>query len=172
MSPRATALALCGLFACSGPVEPTPAQPATAPAQPVAQPTPARSATPETAKAGADGKVSLMPAVNSPAPAKEPPLTQEEIDLIEADPATLSPEMRRKRSFALRRKILQNPDSPTARQLEALRIAYERGELQPQLPDKKPDGGLTLHARNPGNSSPDTPEKAAPAPTPTPEKAP
>ena len=112
-----------------------------------------------------------------PAPAKEPPLTQEEIDLIAADPATLSPEMRRKRGYALRRKIMQNPNSPSARQLEALRIAAEKGELQPHLPDRKSDDkGVTLHARNPGpaatpdaSATPGTPE---PAPAKTPAKAP
>lgn len=155
MSPRAPALALCSLFACSGPADPAPL-----PAAPVA----ASSVTPKAAddgKAAAnDGKVSLTPAINSPAPAKEPPLTQEELDLLAADPATLTPELRRKRAYALRRKILQNPDSPTARQLEALRIAYEKGELQPQLPDsssssKTTDGGLVLQARptaDPGKS--------------------
>jgi hypothetical protein len=158
MSPRAPALALCLLFACSGPADP-PA--AAAPAAPVA----AKTVTPPTVTPAPpdDGRVSLLPAVNSPAPAKEPPLTQEEIDLLAADPATLTPELRRKRAFALRRKILQNPDSPTARQLEALRLAYERGELQPQLPDssggKKTDNGLVLQARP-------TPKPATePAPT-------
>lgn len=108
--------------------------------------------------------MSLMPPVNVPAPAKEPPLTQEEIDLIAADPATLSPEMRRARAFAMRRKILQNPDSPAAKQLEALRLAHESGELQAQLPDGGPEKpGVTLHARNPGTPAP-KPEPAKPAP--------
>jgi hypothetical protein len=161
MSPRAPALALCSLFACSGPADPAPL-----PAAPVAAKT---VAAPDDAKAKAppnDGKVSLTPAINSPAPAKEPPLTQEEIDLLAADPTTLTPEQRRKRAFALRRKILQNPDSPTARQLEALRIAYERGELQPVLPDKsgdkKGDGGLVLQARPTPDPKPDTSKPAAP----------
>jgi hypothetical protein len=163
MSFRVSALALCGLFACSGPAEPAPAAaPAAAPGTPTTA-----TATPAPPTPANDGKVSLLPAINSPAPAKEPPLTQEEIDLIAADPAALTPEMRRKRAFALRRKILQNPDSPTARQLEALRLAYERGELQPQLPDtsKSADTGLTLHARPPATTP-------TPTPAPAPAKAP
>ncbi len=154
MSLRAPALALCGLFACSGPADPPPL-----PATPAAKPVTPPAATP----AVDDTKVSLLPAQNSPAPAKEPPLTQEELDLIAADPAALTPELRRKRAFALRRKILQNPDSPTARQLEALRLAFERGELQPQLPDRPTsDAGITLHAR------PAAPGPATPEPTKTP----
>ena len=173
MSLRAPALALCGLFACSGPTDPAPlpAAPAPVAATPVAPP----PATPP-AKAN-DGRVSLMPAINSPAPAKEPPLTQEEIDLIATDPDTLTPEMRRQRGYALRRKILQNPDSPTARQLEALRLAYESGELQAQLPEQSSGGGITLRARQPEPATPTppattTPPPATPAPAPAPAKTP
>ena len=93
--------------------------------------------------------------------------TQEEIDLIATDPDTLTPEMRRQRGYALRRKILQNPDSPTARQLEALRLATERGEITPQLPNKSGDSGLVLHARTP---SPAPPEAKAPAPKTSPRR--
>lgn len=164
MSPRALALALCGLFACSAP-DPAPLPSAPVAAQPVTPP----AARPD------DGKVSLLPAINSPAPAKEPPLTQEELDLLAADPATLTPELRRKRAFALRRKILQNPDSPTARQLEALRLAYEKGDLQPQLPDapKTSDSGIILKARpatttpGPATSAPTSAPTTAPTPTPS-----
>ena len=178
MSPRALALALCGLFACSAP------DPAPLPSGPAATPVAAKPVTPADAKPD-DGKVSLLPAINSPAPAKEPPLTQEELDLLAADPATLTPELRRKRAFALRRKILQNPDSPTARQLEALRLAYEKGDLQPQLPDapKTSDSGIVLKARpstttpGPATSAPTTSPTAAPTTTPpasepTPAKTP
>lgn len=102
----------------------------------------------------------------APAPAatrpKEPPLTQEELDLIAADPATLTPEQRRDRAFALRRKIMQNPDSPAARQLEEIRQGVESGAIKPQLP--KSDG-LVLRA-------PDVNETPAPASTPTPAPAP
>lgn len=169
MSPRAPALALCSLFACSGPADPAPLPAAPVAAKTVAPPT----ATDDSKAATSDGKISLTPAINSPTPAKEPPLTQEELDLLAADPATLTPELRRKRAFALRRKILQNPDSPTARQLEALRIAYEKGELQPQLPDsggdKKPDGGLVLQARpTPDPAKSDTRPAAPDTTKPTP----
>lgn len=169
MSPRALAsasLALCSLIAgsaltvaCNNPASTSKAVPvAEAPPAPTPIPTPAEPA----AKADDDAtRVSLLPAHNSPRPAPEPPLTQEELDLLAADPATLTLEMRRKRGYALRRKILQNPDSPTARQLEALRLATERGEITPQLPNKSGDSGLVLHARTP---SPAPPEAKAPAP--------
>jgi hypothetical protein len=176
MSIRVPALALGGLLACSGPAAPPPAD----------VPPPPTAEIPDSKTVAADGQtddrpMSLMPPVNVPAPKKEPPLTQEEIDLIAADPKTLSPEMRRARAFAVRRKILQNPDSPAARQLEALRLAYERGELQKQLPDKTRtrDGGITLNARNPGpaptsepkpepvkSETPSSPPAPAPSPAP------
>lgn len=168
MSLRAPALALCGLFACSGPADPAPL-----PAAPAPVATPVAPAKEPPAKAN-NGRVSLMPAINSPAPAKEPPLTQEEIDLIATDPDTLTPEMRRQRGYALRRKILQNPDSPTARQLEALRLAYESGELQAQLPEKS-SSGITLRARQPEPATttpPATTPPATPAPAPAPAKTP
>jgi hypothetical protein len=68
------------------------------------------------------------PAPSEPA-ATPPPLSDEDLRLLAADPATLSPDDRRKRAYALRRKIMQNPDSPTARMLEDLRRATEAGEL-------------------------------------------
>ncbi len=100
-----------------------------------------------------------------PRPAPEPPLTQEELDLIAADPATLTPELRRKRGYALRRKILQNPDSPQARNLEALRLATERGEIKPQLPG---DSGLVLSAPQRNQSLPESTPAPTPSPTPSP----
>jgi len=78
---------------------------------------------PKTANAPeADAPEAKAPAV--------PPLSEEDLRLIAADPKTLSPEDVRKRAFALRRKIMQNPDSPAARALEDLRRATEAGELQ------------------------------------------
>lgn len=62
-----------------------------------------------------------------PAASKE--LTQEELDLLEADPKTLSPEQNRKRAYALRKKVMQNPDSPAARALEDARQAALAGQL-------------------------------------------
>ena len=46
--------------------------------------------------------------------AAPPELSEEDLRLLAADPATLTPEERRKRAYALRRKIMQNPDSPAA----------------------------------------------------------
>ncbi|MEZ4383692.1 MAG: hypothetical protein R3A79_20340 [Nannocystaceae bacterium] len=73
---------------------------------------------------------------DTPPPKKAEPLTDEEIALIETDPAELTPEMRRKRAFALRKKIMQNPDSPAARNLEDIRRRIESGEITPDLPPK------------------------------------
>ena len=195
-------VALCGLlvplFAGCGPAAaPAPVDAAPAAIAPSTTPATTSATTPATTPATPGAPLTKAEAAKldaiGPAPAKEPPLTQEEIDLIAADPATLSPELRRKRGYALRRKILQNPDSPSARQLEALRIAAEKGELQPHLPDRKGDEGATLHARNPGPSAapgaatPDTsatpgasatpgpsatPGTPEPAPAKTPAKAP
>jgi hypothetical protein len=67
-------------------------------------------------------------------------LSEEDLALIEADPKTLSPEQRRKRAYALRRKIMQDPDSPAARTLQDLQEAHQAGALQ--LPGKQ--GGPTL----------------------------
>lgn len=125
---------------------PGPAVPAQA-----AAPAPAPTAAPPGASAAA-------PAAESAPITREPPLTAEEIQLIESDPSTLTPELRRKRAHALRRKIMQNPDSPAARQLESLRHDVESGTVTPSLPTKD----LVLHA----------PTGPAPAGTPEPGKAP
>ena len=69
------------------------------------------------------------------------PLSEEDLRIINADPATLTPEERRKRPFALRRKIMQNPDSPAAKSLEDLRKAIEAGEIEP------PNGGIKFESR-------------------------
>lgn len=154
----AALLSACGapaLAACGAPA--TPAATPTAQATPPAAPT--KAAEPAPAKAATDASKR----------APEPPLTQEELDLIAADPATLTPEKRRDRAFALRRKIMQNPDSPAARQLEEIRQGVESGAIKPELPRKSE--GLVL-------SAPDVPPKSstgttpAPTPTPAPTKAP
>ena len=62
-------------------------------------------------------------------PAKSKELTQEELDLLAADPKTLSPEQNRKRAYALRKKVMQNPDSAAARALEDARQAALAGQL-------------------------------------------
>lgn len=97
------------------------------------QPTAAAKAPPAEPAATA----SVAPAKAEEAKAAVPELSEEDKRLIAADPATLSPEERRKRAFALRRKIMQNPDSPTAQMLEDLRRAAENGELQPPGPGGK-----------------------------------
>ena len=119
----------------------------------------------QSAPQGAPAPAPAEPAHAQPAPGptltRPPPepLTQEELDLIAADPAALTPELRRKRAFALRKKILQDPDSPSARQLEALRGQVERGEIVPQLPAR----AAPLPAGHPASSIPE-PEPHAPAP--------
>lgn len=57
------------------------------------------------------------------------PLTEEELRLIEADPKDLSPDERRARSYALRKKIMQNPDSAAAKAIQEGKEAIERGEV-------------------------------------------
>lgn len=163
LAPAALALALVHLVACG----PAPA--------PEAAPTPTPAAAPKVAEpkvAAAPGKTrtvdntaGLIPLTKGPRPAPEPPLTQEELDLLAADPATLTPELRRKRGYAVRRKILQNPDSPAARQLEALRLATERGEIKPQLPG---DSGLVFTAPEAPTSTPAPTTTPTSTPTPTP----
>lgn len=139
-------------------------------------PAPAEKTAPEAA-AVADAPPTA--AVADAPPAKKPaePLTQEELDLIAADPATLTPSQRRDRAFALRKKIMQNPDSPAAQSLEKLRMQIESGEVRPQLPDR----GITFHAKMPADkASTDppadaptkTPDAPAPAKTPDPQPAP
>jgi hypothetical protein len=123
MLPRALRLpaALVLASACSKAPEPAP----------VSQPAP-----PATAE----------PAAEQPAP---PALSEEDLALIAADPKDLTPELRRKRAYALRRKIMQNPDSPTARMLEDLQKAQADGTLQVPgqggvrltLPGSAPQGG-------------------------------
>lgn len=57
------------------------------------------------------------------------PLTEEELKLIEADPKELSPDDRRLRAYALRKKIMQNPDSDAAKAIREGMEAIERGEV-------------------------------------------
>lgn len=84
------------------------------------------------------------------------PLTEEDLELIAADPKDLSPELRRKRAFALRKKIMQNPDSPAAKQLEELRRAVEAGEIHPQVV-RSQDQSLSPDAAETASNTP--PEK-------------
>ena len=67
--------------------------------------------------------------------AKPPPLSDEDKRLIALDPADLTPELRRKRAYALRRKAMQDPNSPLARTLADLQKASENGEIDPNGSD-------------------------------------
>jgi len=117
------------LGACpSGPVTPKKMEPA-----------------PEAAKesaAAAEAPVNA-PAEVTPEPDKPAPLSEEDLALLAADPKDLTPEMRRKRAYAHRRQIMQNPDSPAARVLKDLAEAHQAGELD--VPGK--GSGPTFHAR-------------------------
>ena len=118
------------------------------------------------AKADAPANAKLEPTAPADAKAeagKVEPLSAEDERLIAADPKTLSPDERRKRAFALRRKIMQNPDSETAKMLEDLRRAADNGEID--APGKA--GGMpTFHTR----TSPTAPPAgSADGATPTPD---
>ncbi len=83
------------------------------------------------------------------ASAKTPaPLSEEDKKLLAMDPADLTPEMRRKRAYARRRQIMQNPDSPQARMLNDLKDAYDRGEIGGSTPT------FTLDGMKPGGAPP------------------
>ncbi|MCH9682017.1 MAG: hypothetical protein K0V04_11325, partial [Deltaproteobacteria bacterium] len=58
-----------------------------------------------------------------------PVLTEEDLALIAADPKDLTVDQRRKRAYARRRQIMQNPDSPTARALRDLAEAHQAGDI-------------------------------------------
>lgn len=132
------------LLACSPPAAP-PADAKTPPAP--AKPEPAKAEPAKSEPAPSDAAAERGKKVYTPEeldkigprPEPVPPLTQEEIDLLAMDPKTLDKDTRVKQAYARRRKILQNPDSPMARQIEALRLAALRGELAPPvLPDRTP----------------------------------
>lgn len=143
MPPRVFA-GLLLVLACSPPAAPQ-VQP-----QPAAEPPPAKSPEPVKPAAAVTPDADARPTEPTkrvytmeeldaigPRPAPVPPLTQEEIDLLAADPKSLTKELRVKQAYARRRKTLQNPDSPLARTLESLRLAHQRGELAPpQLPGR------------------------------------
>ncbi|NVB41382.1 hypothetical protein G6O69_38160 [Pseudenhygromyxa sp. WMMC2535] len=82
------------------------------------------------------------------------PLTAEEERLIAADPSTLSREENRARAYALRKRIMQDPNSPAAKELEEARAAVLAGEVDAALPKdaekadqkSKHDSGLVLQA--------------------------
>ncbi len=145
---------VCALFACKAPPtgqhgeskatdapktapDKTAENTATAPANPAGAPSASD------APIGAGDHIAAEPAA---------PLTEAEKKLIAADPDTLSPEDRRKRAFALRKKVMQNPDSEAAQALLQARQAILDGQLDP---DKSPTaapaegdaaGGMVIEA--------------------------
>ncbi|MEZ4452060.1 MAG: hypothetical protein R3B09_21530 [Nannocystaceae bacterium] len=118
--------------------------------------------------------VASAPAPEEPAkveaPPKKPaePLTQEELDLIAADPGTLTPAERRQRAFALRKKIMQDPDSKAAKSLERVRQQIESGEIKPELPNRS----VTFSARTPEAPPADGAKDEAATSSSTPPSAP
>lgn len=83
-------------------------------------------------------------------PADPNALTPEEQALIDSKVEDLTPEQRRKRAYALRKKIMQNPNSEAAKALEEARKAAEAGQInlgtQAGQPDKPADNGLVIPA--------------------------
>jgi hypothetical protein len=116
----------------------------------------------------------------APAPAPQakadtpPPLTAEELALLAADPKDLTPDQRRKRAYARRKQIMQDPDSPTARALNDLAAAHQAGEIDVErkdgvwlsTPGSKPTEGRPPAGWRPtdGQSQP-VPAPEPPAPT-------
>lgn len=100
----------------------------------------AQTPTPEKVTPSPDVPADAPPDAVADAPAAKvpPPLSEEDLALIAADPKDLTPEMRRKRAYARRRQIMQNPDSPTARALNDLVEAHQAGDI-----DVKPKGSGT-----------------------------
>ncbi|MEM7158693.1 MAG: hypothetical protein AAF799_37980 [Myxococcota bacterium] len=105
-----------------------------------------------------------------------PELTEEDLALIAADPKDLTPEMRRKRAYARRRQIMQNPDSPTARALRDLSAAHQSGNLDVapkgngvwfHTPGSKPKGGIPPAGWRPSDDEPkESKEEASTPPSP------
>lgn len=79
-------------------------------------------------------------------PANPNQLSAEELELIAADPKSLTPEQNRKRGFALRKQIMANPDSPGAKSLEETREAVLNGDvtLPGEEKEEKQDPGLVI----------------------------
>lgn len=126
-----------------------------------------QAATKTDAKVDAKGDAEAEPDPPADAeaePGKIPVLTAEDERLIAADPKTLTVEERRKRAYAMRRKIMQNPDSETAKMLEDLRRAAENGEIQPGV-----GGTPTFHTRTAPDAAPAGGSPPAGAPDPAPK---
>jgi hypothetical protein len=90
----------------------------------------------------------------TPAEPKTPALSEEDQRLIAADPNNLTEDERRKRAYALRRKVMQNPDSPAARTLRDLEEAVRNGEIEPPVGKKKDYPTLHLPGAKPESGPP------------------
>ncbi len=101
----------------------------------------------------ADSKAAeTNPAESKPGP---PPLSEEDKRLIALDPAELTPELRRKRAYALRRKAMQDPNSPLARTLDDLQKASLNGEIDPDrsgMPTFTVDGKPPTSGKGPAGT--------------------
>lgn len=71
-------------------------------------------------------------------------LSAEEEALLLRDPKELTRDENRKRGQALRKKIMQNPDSDAAKALEEARQAALAGQLDPNIEKKEP--GIVIEA--------------------------
>lgn len=133
----------------------------------------AQPAAPEKVEPTVEAAAEVAPAQAAPA---TPALTEEELALIAADPKDLTPELRRKRAYARRKQIMQNPDSPTARALSDLAEAHQAGDLDVQrkadgvwlsAPGTKPTTGRPPAGWRPSEgTTSSTPASEPPAPSP------
>ena len=97
--------------------------------------------------ADADTATKAEPKAEPEKPADPNAFTAEDQALIDADPKTLTVEQRRARGQALRKKIMQNPDSEGAKALEEARQAALAGEIDvPGQPPKPKDEGVVIPA--------------------------
>jgi hypothetical protein len=122
------------------------------------QPQPAAKEAPQAAREDAKAAAPAEDAAPKPKP-----LSEEDKRLIAADPKDLTPEMRRKRAYALRRKAMQNPNSPLARTLNDLQKAYQDGEIDPNRKatpvftvDGKPPTTGTHKGQGPAGARPES----------------
>lgn len=123
----------------------------------------------EHAAAEADAPDS-SPADPTPETTKPPPLSEEDLALLAADPKDLTPEQRRARAYARRRQIMQNPDSPIARALQDLADAHQAGEIDAtpregvwfSLPGTKPTHGRPPAGWRPPKDEPSAAPSTAP----------
>lgn len=98
-------------------------------------------------KAAEAKAVELEKAAQAEADKKKYELTPEEEQLMAADPKSLTPEQRRKRAYAFRKKTMQNPDSAAARTLEDARKAALAGQLEFEAKPANPaDNGVVIPA--------------------------